>query len=172
MSSPSCSTKLISDLPATEDAFGPHEQVARTLAELIQSPSEGGKTIALEGGWGSGKSTVVTLLKRKLENNDKVAVSVFDAWAHQGDPLRRTFLETLLDSLRDWLPDQEKWAERRREISGRLRVSETKETPRLTGLGVAFAVALTAVPVGVVIAGLAGGLWALGGQRGVGGRGG
>lgn len=148
-----CSTRTLSDLPATEDEFGPHKRVAQTLAELFQSSSEDGQTVALEGSWGSGKSTVVMLLRSELEGNDQIKVSLFDAWSHRGDPLRRTFLETLIDSLGGWLRDPDKWAQEREEMSGRVRNTTSKETPRLTRLGIAFAVALLFVPVGVAISG-------------------
>ncbi len=148
-----CSTRTLSDLPATEDKFGPHERVAQALAELIQSPTEEAKTVALEGGWGSGKSTVVTLLRSKLAGNDKIEVSLFDAWTHRGDPLRRTFLETLIDSLDGWLRDRNKWKLEKKKMSGRLRVTTSQETPRLTPLGMILGAALLSVPVGLAIAG-------------------
>ena len=151
--SQTCSTRLIADLPATEDEFGPHKRVAQTLAELFKSSSEDGKTVALEGGWGSGKSTVVGLLRSELEGNDLIKVSLFDAWSHQRDPLRRTFLETLIDSLGGWLRDPDKWVQKREEMSGRVRNTTSKETPRLTRLGIALVVALMFVPIGVAISG-------------------
>ena len=99
-----CRTQLIPDTPAEVDAFGPHERVAKAIAELVRSEA-GGKMIGLEGGWGSGKSTAVNLLKKELESDPNVAVAVFDAWAHQGDPLRRTFLERLIAEMDDVLSE-------------------------------------------------------------------
>ncbi len=86
VASQSCATRLVADLPANKDEFGPHERVAQTLAELIQSPTEEAKTVALEGEWGSGKSTVVTLLRNKLADNDKIKVSLFGARPRCGRP--------------------------------------------------------------------------------------
>jgi len=98
-----CPTHVLEDFPSDIDQFaysdeiGPHERVARAIAEVILSPEEhGGKMIALEGGWGAGKSTIIGLLKKKLDNDDNVTVFSYDAWAHEGDPLRRTFLESLI----------------------------------------------------------------------------
>ncbi|EKP95157.1 ATP-binding protein, KAP family [Thermaerobacter subterraneus DSM 13965] len=74
---------------------GGHELTARALVDLVLN-SSGGKAVALLGGWGSGKSTVVRLFQQAVErNSDKVRVFVFDAWSHEGDPLRRSFLERL-----------------------------------------------------------------------------
>jgi hypothetical protein len=86
-----CETRLISDAPAGIDAFRSHAGIALALAELMRRES-GGRSIALAGPWGSGKSTIVELLKESLDSKDE-AVLVFDAWSHQGDPLRRAFLE-------------------------------------------------------------------------------
>ena len=95
-----CTTRLLDDAPSNIDAFGAHQRIANALSDLIQH-EEGGKTIALTGSWGSGKSTVVRLLSSALSetsaNEGTAKVFVFDAWAHQGDPLRRTFLEHLID---------------------------------------------------------------------------
>ena len=48
-----CPTRLLADTPAETDAFGGHEQVARSIAEVVLTES-GGKAIGLEGGWGAG----------------------------------------------------------------------------------------------------------------------
>ena len=88
-----CPTRLLPDTPADTDSFGSHERVAHSIAEVVQTES-GGKAIGLEGGWGSGKSTIVKLISWKLSQHKESfhKIAVFDMWSHQGDPLRRTFL--------------------------------------------------------------------------------
>ena len=88
-----CATRLLPDTPADADAFGSHERVARSIAEVVETES-GGKAIGLEGGWGAGKSTIVRLISQKLSHAKARThkIAVFDMWSHQGDPLRRTFL--------------------------------------------------------------------------------
>ena len=100
-----CSTRLLSDSPAQTDAFGSHERVAKAIAQLMCNDS-GGKSIALTGSWGSGKSTVVEMVKTGADPDTEVFV--FDAWAHEGDPLRRTFLEQLIDffTAKEWIKMQ------------------------------------------------------------------
>lgn len=90
---------LLREEVACEDAFSEktHENVATTLADIIQQ-EDGGITIGLEGSWGSGKSTVISILAAKLPKNH---FFVFDAWAHEGDCLRRIFLESLLMSIKN-----------------------------------------------------------------------
>lgn len=57
-------------------------------------------TIGLFGKWGSGKTTILNILRRRLRE-DKVAVVNFDVWKHEGDALRRTFLKELLKQLKE-----------------------------------------------------------------------
>ena len=53
--------------------------------------------IGLEGEWGSGKSNVIKLLQQKLSNS--YYVFEYDAWGHQEDLQRRSFLESLTTEL-------------------------------------------------------------------------
>jgi ABC-type transporter Mla maintaining outer membrane lipid asymmetry ATPase subunit MlaF len=80
-------TNLLSDAPADEDAFkgGGHERVANALASLIRD-EEGGKAVALQGPYGSGKSTVIEILDDKIEDDGETRIFTCDAWEHQGDP--------------------------------------------------------------------------------------
>ncbi len=97
---------LLSDDPSDADEFSAkaHENVAAAIARLVTSETPG-KVIGLEGPWGSGKSTIVRLLSARLRTpQDTSAASethavIFDAWAHEGDPLRRTFLEAIIGEL-------------------------------------------------------------------------
>lgn len=118
-------TRTIDDAPASADVFGSHAPIAAAIRELITT-EPGGRTIGLEGGWGSGKSTVVRLLNDQLDGSDTQVV-VFDAWAHEGDPLRRSFLETLIKSIseKDWIKRQP-WSERRESLARRRRVEHTR----------------------------------------------
>ena len=146
-----CRTLLLSDSPATDDAFGPHDRLAQTIADLVGS-DQAGTTIALEGGWGSGKSTVVNLLEAKLENRPNIRLVVFDAWAHQGDPLRRTFLESTMTSLEPWIHDKDDWNERRLQLSARRTRTNEERTPLFTSWGKFLAFIVLLVPVGLALA--------------------
>ena len=67
-------------------------------------------------------STVINLLKNAPQHgndkSDELAIFVFDAWAHEGDPLRRTFLEKLIAFLtnRGWV-NPNKWDKKLKELS-------------------------------------------------------
>ena len=153
-----CETILLDDLPASSDAFGtdddigPHQRVADAISDLIESAEVGGKAIGLEGGWGSGKSTVVRLLSDRFDDDDDFAVMLFDAWAHEGDPLRRTFIESSVSKLceRGWA-DKESWNKKVEELAKRRKETSTKITPKPTKLGKAMAISLLLVPLGTAL---------------------
>lgn len=84
--------KLLSDQPETKDFFGTHTAIANALADLMLHDNEG-RCVAIEGAWGSGKSTVIGILKSKLLG--KADIFVFDTWSNQGDPLRYAFMGEL-----------------------------------------------------------------------------
>ncbi len=150
-----CLTRLLSDTPAETDAFGSHEKVARSIAEVVDTEC-GGKAIGLEGGWGSGKSTIVKLTAQELSETAEGAhkTVVFDMWSHQDDPLRRTFLESLISHLQEfeWVC-KNKWDQRIAELAKRRREETTRMVPRLTPPGVGFALSLLAIPIGAALIG-------------------
>ena len=90
--------KFFLDMPIAADReqdvrFG-HLGIADNLREIIlQCPLP--FTIGLFGRWGSGKTTIINILKKKLQDN-KIAVVKFDVWKHEKDSLRRAFLEELV----------------------------------------------------------------------------
>lgn len=90
---------LLDDKPTKEDlAGGGHKRVADAIARLIER-EQGGKAIALEGTWGSGKSSVVQMLEEACCKD--TLVYTFDAWKHEGDPLRIAFLRGLFQRLKE-----------------------------------------------------------------------
>lgn len=155
---PHCRTFLVEDVPADKDAFsaegelGPHERVAEAIAELVESNEPGGKMIGLEGIWGSGKSTVVNFLKRRFEKPTNLSVIFFDAWAHEGDPLRRTFLESVVSQLQEaqWL-ETDSWNRELDSLANRRKVQRSKTIPQPTVLGTLFALAVLMIPLGTIL---------------------
>jgi len=139
-----CRTVLLDDLPSDDDAFGSHGPIAYAVADMVRS-EEGGKSIALDGPWGSGKSTVIRLLRNTLRagngSDAPLQTLVFDAWSHRDDPLRRTFLEWLLDELGalGWIVESDdpenEWCKLRDTLSKRRQEQTIERTPGLRTLG-------------------------------------
>jgi hypothetical protein len=152
---------LLPDDPSDADEFAAkaHETLADAIADLVVN-EPGGRVIGLEGSWGSGKSTVVRLLTNRLHGNRSSATLapesravIFDAWAHQGDPLRRSFLETVIEDLESvgWLSAQNANSFRSK-LSGKTSTVHTKTTSRLSLEGKIASAAAVLLPLGAVLA--------------------
>jgi energy-coupling factor transporter ATP-binding protein EcfA2 len=149
--------KLLNDSPSEADVFKSqaHSRIALGISQIVSSES-GGSVIGLEGPWGSGKSTIISILKGKLEAESNIDLSsrvfVFDAWAHEGDPLRRSFLEQLIHQLRAWVwineSDKKKAVD---ELTGRVKSERSKSLGRLTPEGQFASGAALLVPIGASI---------------------
>ena len=77
-------TRILVDDPADEDEFGTHEKIAQLIRAEIRDAGEG-RSIALVGDWGSGKSTIVSLVRKALTSPEPpdAQVFIYDAWSHR-----------------------------------------------------------------------------------------
>jgi len=162
--------RILHDLPTDNDAFGPHTKIAETLATMIAGPAEtsnkdkeadkdtehAGYFVALEGSWGSGKSTVIKKLRKCLDKDKSIKSQtiIFDAWAHSGDHLRRAFLETIIHSLLGtiWYEDKDGLKKELKSLSGRYKESTEKRIPKFSIWGIIFGLSLLLVPLGGILA--------------------
>ena len=145
--------RFIRDIPADDDFFSTHTRLAGAIVRAIDENKEI-KVIGLLGRWGSGKSTVVNKVVELLEDRKDSGFRVFmyDAWLHQSDPLRRSFLESLIGALVKTEPSaiaKGKWSRELKRLSNPIEDSSTIETPTLTLDGWLLGASLLAVPVGV-----------------------
>lgn len=140
-------THLLADEPTIQDAFGTHDRVATAVAELIKT-EKSCKAVALIGPWGGGKSSVLRMIQKQLAGF--ADVFIFDAWTHEGDPLRRTFLETLITFLGHNNLSTE-LRNLRDEITLRKKTKEETTTPILTWEARAMGFLLIMVPVGLAM---------------------
>lgn len=145
-----CRVHLVVDEPAAADHFGPHGNIASAIATLIES-EDGGRTIGLTGSYGSGKSTIVRILQSKWREKTR-QVWVFDAWSHEGDPLRRTFLDSLTEHVIErtgWLNHaaKEDWKEKLEELRHPETVTTTHEGRRYSWLGLTMGLLLLLAPI-------------------------
>ncbi len=91
--------RYISNNPIGKDFFAgqSHEKIANSITEHIKNESNYMKVIGLEGEWGSGKSNIIEIIRKKLE--DSHYIYIYDSWGHQEDSQRRAFLEEMTEEL-------------------------------------------------------------------------
>lgn len=147
-----CRTKYLSDDPSEVDAFGGHNRIANALYDTILN-EDGDKSVAITGSWGSGKSTIIKILSNIIKNGKKnIYMFCYDAWMHQNDPLRRSFLEELLYFLKSKKLLNEKFVKEKKEIlTGEKEISHSTTTPILTLQGKIFAVLVVIIPLGYAL---------------------
>jgi predicted KAP-like P-loop ATPase len=96
---------------ADDDRYGV-TSFAKSLAKSIAGIDKPiGTTIALNGAWGSGKSSIVNLIRTELSNsgNEKLVVSDFKCWWFRGEEaLALAFLQSLDGILRSSLGNKVK----------------------------------------------------------------
>ena len=91
--------QYLSNKPIGEDHFEgkSHDRISSSIAEHISNKTNTLRVLGIEGEWGSGKSNIIELLRKKLE--DTHHIYIYDAWGHQEDSQRRAFLEELTEDL-------------------------------------------------------------------------
>lgn len=91
--------KIITDEPTLEDALD-FNNYSQTLAHIITN-STPRLAIGIFGGWGVGKTSLMYMTKKILDNNDKIITVWFDAWKYEREeylaviPFLRTVKLTL-----------------------------------------------------------------------------
>ena len=153
---------FIIDVPSSADDFGAHGRLADVIAAIIQHDRRI-KTIGILGGWGSGKSTVVRLIEDRFKpkrGKQNFHAFTYDAWLHQSDPPRRSFLEALLAFLKTkkvefGVTDDQvlAWRKRLGDMEGETRKTNTTVTPTLTGVGKWYLFMLVLIPIGLKLIG-------------------
>ena len=130
------SSSFIKNSPIGEDQLEgkAQERIAESIAELIEKNETKNKLLGLDGDWGSGKSNLIKILEKKLSKTHHFFI--YDAWGHQEDLQRRSFLEELTEDLcscKDNVIDKPaKWKKKLKNLLARKRETKTKTIPRLS----------------------------------------
>lgn len=142
--------KFISNAPSGEDLFEGKSQ--ETIANIIVDGLEKNanqkhlglsqKMIGIEGSWGSGKSNLVKIVEKKINerNAGKFHFFLYDVWGHQEDLQRKAILNELVDFLTKHNIVESNhienspfnWEERAKKITGTLIEKKTKNIPKVS----------------------------------------
>ena len=104
---------ILNDRPiksADDDCYGV-ASFAKSLAQSIRAiEAPVGTTIALNGPWGSGKTSVINMVRHEIEDaDDDIVISDFKCWWYKGqDALALAFLQNLNALLTNTLQDKVK----------------------------------------------------------------
>ncbi|MCL2819216.1 MAG: KAP family NTPase [Oscillospiraceae bacterium] len=96
--------KFIPNKPVGNDLFTgqSHDNLANTIVDNMKNNSDI-QTIGIEGNWGTGKSNLIRLIQKKLEDSGDKKYDynffVYDVWGHSEDRQRETILSELIDFL-------------------------------------------------------------------------
>ncbi|HHQ4901148.1 TPA: P-loop NTPase fold protein [Aeromonas veronii] len=150
--------KLLNESVAQEDSYKncTHQKIADSLYDIIESDNDA-ITIGLEGEWGTGKSTVINFLENKFDSkkNNKTLFFKFDAWSHDGDPLRITFLSCLINKIKKELSNysqksdlETKLTSLYTEVTGKIKKTKSNNIKSSTLFGKLLATSIVLVPIG------------------------
>ena len=170
--------RFISNQPCGLDKTEGHsqERLSNTIAEHItatdsrETNNNIPRIIGLKGEWGVGKSNVIRQLQENEKIKDKYHIFEYDAWGHQEDLQRRSFLETLTERLlndkkyNDYLSKDKKvvkswetgnnitWKEKLDELLAHKRITLNKSIPVFNGGALWTAIFLSLTPISTFIA--------------------
>ncbi len=91
--------KIVTDEPTLEDALD-FDNYTQNLANIITN-STPRFAVGIFGGWGTGKTSLMRMTKKILDDNEKVITVWFDAWRYEREenlgviPFLRTIKLTL-----------------------------------------------------------------------------
>lgn len=147
--------KIIQDEPTKTDLFhgGGHERTAHSLSRAIVKFDDGDRAIGLDGSWGSGKSSVVEMAARKLEEQNGKGKKTyhfftFDIWKSQGSGFRRSYLEHFVTWAKQTFPKKKaRLGKIENQIQGKTKEIETNNQPILDWYGICVVVFLPFLPL-------------------------
>lgn len=145
--------QYISDSPIGEDLFENKSQdkLADLLKKTIQNDNDC-SVIGIEGGWGSGKSNVIKILEKKLNEakDRKYLFFNFDVWAHQIDDYRKTILIDLAQFLKEANGEKNKssidWDKEVNKLLSHTKTTNSTSIPKLAS-GAIFLLIVTIVGI-------------------------
>jgi predicted KAP-like P-loop ATPase len=129
------------DSESNED-FLNFSEIADQIATLATSPSLLPVSIGVFGTWGTGKSTVLRLVKKQLAEADPAPIIIeFDAWLYQGyDDAKAALMEVVADRLLAEAKGNESLLDKAKRFAGRINYFRALGMAADVGVGMALGV--------------------------------
>lgn len=129
----------ISKAPCGKDLFAgqTHKKTAEQITQKILS-SKTSLMIGIDGGWGSGKSNLIQMIEKRVQEQEAKAIFfTYDAWGHQNDMPRRAMLEELTSKVIQFpqalLEGKRKdWKKKERDLLAQKKETSTKTIPKVS----------------------------------------
>jgi hypothetical protein len=139
--------RFINNAPCGEDLFeGKSQQkIAHNISSIIKS-EKSCSIIGIDGGWGSGKSNLVKQVENILPKED-YHFFIYDAWGHQEDLQRRSFLEELTENLTQKELVKDVWKLKLKRLLSKVKETESKRAPKLSIGVIVAALAILITPL-------------------------
>ncbi len=139
--------QFINNSPCGEDLFeGKSQQkIATNICNIIKTEKKC-NIIGIDGGWGSGKSNLVKQIENILYLED-YHFFIYDAWGHQEDLQRRSFLEELTENLTQKSLVKDVWKLKLKKLLSKVKETESKRSPKLSIGVIVAALAILITPL-------------------------
>lgn len=122
---------FLSNTPQGEDLFAgkSQEKIADIITTILDKDDF--QIIGIDGSWGTGKSNLVKILEKKLQQQH---FFIYDVWGHQEDDQRKAILVELTEFIagRNIISDKEKWNNKLKKLLAREKEVTTINRPSLS----------------------------------------
>ncbi|MCK4735562.1 MAG: HEAT repeat domain-containing protein, partial [Methanophagales archaeon] len=121
--------KILGDSPTTEDGLGFDPYVNILLEAINNFDAESPLTIGIHGSWGSGKTSLMSMLEERFEKDNSVKTIWFNAWAHgREEPIGLALLQQVLLEFQKDKQTKEKFAKFAKSFSKLLADATLRKT--------------------------------------------
>jgi predicted KAP-like P-loop ATPase len=126
----------------SNDDFLNFSEIADQIATLATSPALLPVSIGVFGTWGTGKSTVLRLVKKQLADANPAPIIIeFDAWLYQGyDDAKAALMEVVADRLLAEAKGNESLLNKAKRFAGRINYFRALGMAADVGVGMALGV--------------------------------
>ena len=95
---------IVADNETTVDLLY-FDPIARTVVRLLRENSDQPLSVGIHGDWGAGKSSILLMIEKEFENDERVVCVRFNGWLFQGfADAKAILIETIVSELGRHLP--------------------------------------------------------------------